>query len=216
MTNTLDMEHIHISEHPLIQDRLNRMRCTDCSIEEFRRNLEQVSYMLAYEASAFLKTEEREITTPITKMTGNRLSEKSPLIVPILRAGLGLTKGFEYLFPDLVVGHIGLYRDEETKLPVQYLLRLPKDLDRPIFLLDPMLATGHSSLRAAEILVENGANEADITSVFLIAAPEGVGLFQEKFPKMRIHIAAIDSHLNENAYIVPGLGDAGDRLLGTE
>lgn len=212
----LNPETIHVSNHPLILDRLGRMRDKACNTEEFRRNMEQISYMLAYEACMHLQTADREITTPLTGTTVRRLKRLPPVIVPILRAGLGLTKGFEYLMPECVVGHIGMYRDEDTKRPVDYLLRLPKNMDRPVFLLDPMLATGHSSLRAAEILIEKGAKESDITCVFLIAAPEGLALFQNRFPNMHIHVAAVDSHLNEHAFIVPGLGDAGDRLLGTD
>ncbi len=212
----LNPDIVHVSNHPLILDRLARLRDKACNTEDFRRNMEQISYMLAYEACAHLKTQDVTVQTPLTAMTGQRFNRLPPVIVPILRAGLGLTKGFEYLLPECVVGHIGMYRDEDTKRPVDYLLRLPRDMNRPVFLLDPMLATGHSSLRAAEILIEKGAKEEDIICVFLIAAPEGLALFQNRFPKMHIHLAAIDSHLNEHAFIVPGLGDAGDRLLGTE
>src|SRR5690606_14718739 len=142
-------------------------------------------------------------------------SSEPVLIVPILRAGLGLVTGLEALFPDAHMGHIGLYRDETTHLPVEYLVRLPKNLDRPIFLVDPMVATGHSTAKAIDILLERGARMEDMRMVCLIAVPEGVNHIHSKHPDLPIYTAALDEKLNDQAFIVPGLGDAGDRLFGT-
>lgn len=208
---------LHVCDNPLIDDRLAHIRDKNTDNERFKSYVEQISYMLAFEAARFLETKQSEIETPVEKTTVNKFSAAhSPLLVPILRAGLGLTKGFEYFYPSANTGHIGVYRDEETKRPVEYLVKLPDELDRPIFLLDPMLATGHSAIYAAQILLDKGAKAENIIAVFLISAPEGIEEFQKAHPQISILTAALDSHLNEKAYIVPGLGDAGDRLFGTD
>lgn len=208
---------LHICDNPLMNDRIATIRSKYTDNGHFKFFVEQISYMLAYETSRFLQTETCDIETPVDNTSGQRLKmNKSPLLVPILRAGLGLTKGFEYFYPTANTGHIGVYRDEQTKEPVEYLVKLPNELDRPVFLLDPMLATGHSAIYAAKLLIENGAKASDIIAVFMISAPEGIAAFQDAHPDIQIVTATRDSHLNENAYIVPGLGDAGDRLFGTD
>ncbi|MCB1538413.1 MAG: uracil phosphoribosyltransferase [Rhodospirillales bacterium] len=210
------MKNLIVSAHPVVADRLARLRDKNASVHAFRAYVHEVSMALAYEASADLPTRECTVETPLEKTPGRMLAAaKSVLVVPILRAGLGLVSGFEALFPDCHMGHIGLYRDEETKLPVEYLIRLPRELDRPIFLVDPMLATGHSTAKAVEILLNAGAKLADIRVVTLISAPEGVEYVHGLYPDLPIYTAALDSHLNANAFIVPGLGDAGDRMFGT-
>ncbi len=210
------MKNLHISAHPIVADRLARLRGKTTPVHDFRRYVHEISQALAYEASADMATKPCTVTTPLCETTGQVLANDFPvLVVPILRAGLGLVSGFETLFPDYHMGHIGLYRDEETKQPVQYMTRLPRDMARPVFLVDPMLATGHSTAKAIEILLDHGAKLSDIRAVCLIAAPEGVKYVHGVYPDLQIFTAALDSHLNENAYIVPGLGDAGDRLFGT-
>ncbi len=210
------MKNLHVSSHPVVFDRLAKLRDKDAPVHAFRQYVHEISQALAYEASADLPTRETTVTTPLVQTTGRILAhDNAVLVVPILRAGLGLVSGFQTLFPDYHMGHIGLYRDEETKRPVQYMTKLPRDLNRAIFLVDPMLATGHSTAKAVEILLEAGARMADIRAVTLIAAPEGVKYVHEVYPDLAIYTGALDSHLNEHAYIVPGLGDAGDRLFGT-
>ena len=210
------MKNVFVSKHPVVQDRLARLRDVGAAVHDFRRYVHEISQALAYEASSSLATKDQKVKTPLVECTGQVLANDAPvLVVPILRAGLGLVSGFETLFPDYHMGHIGLYRDEETKKPVQYMTKLPKDLNRPIFLVDPMLATGHSTGKAVEILLAAGANIKDIRAVCLISAPEGIAYVHGIYPELAIYTAALDSHLNEHAYIVPGLGDAGDRLFGT-
>jgi len=210
------MKNLHISSHSVVKDRLARLRDKTASVHDFRRYVHEVSRALAYEASSTLPTKSCKVETPVTTTTGEILASDEPvLIVPILRAGLGLVTGLEALFPDAHVGHIGLYRDEETKLPIEYLVRLPKNLGRPIFLVDPMVATGHSTAEAVNILLKHGADIQNIRAVCLIAAPEGVTYVHEQHPDLHIFTAALDERLNEKAFIVPGLGDAGDRLFGT-
>jgi len=209
-------KNLHVSSHPVVADRLSKLRDKDAPVHVFRQCVHEISQALAYEASADLATRDKQIVTPCAPTTGQVLAhDNSVLVVPILRAGLGLVSGFQALFPDYHMGHIGLYRDEETKRPVQYMTKLPKDLNRTIFLVDPMLATGHSTAKAVEILLEGGAKMADIRAVTLISAPEGVAYVHSVYPDLAIYTGALDSHLNEHAFIVPGLGDAGDRLFGT-
>jgi uracil phosphoribosyltransferase len=210
------MKNLFISKHPIVADRLARLRDKNAPVHAFRAYVNEISQALAYEASADLPTRDQKVQTPLVEMTAKVLANELPiLVVPILRAGLGLTQGFETLFPECHMGHIGVYRDERTHLPVQYLVRLPKQLSRPIFIVDPMLATGHSLAKAVEILLAAGAKMSDIKAVTLISAPEGVEYVHSVYPDLPIHTGALDSHLNEHAFIVPGLGDAGDRLFGT-
>lgn len=210
------MKNLHVSSHPVVADRLTKLRDKNAKVHEFRQYVHEISQALAYEASSTLPTREQKVTTPLTETTGKVLAhDNSVIVVPILRAGMGLVSGFQTLFPDYHMGHIGLYRDEDTKQPVQYMTKLPRDLKRPIFLVDPMLATGHSTAKAVEILLNAGASLSDIRAVTLISAPEGVEFVHGVYPDLAIYTGALDSHLNDHAYIVPGLGDAGDRLFGT-
>ncbi|NBX66250.1 MAG: uracil phosphoribosyltransferase [Proteobacteria bacterium] len=210
------MKNVYVSKHHVVADRLSRLRDKNAPVHDFRRYVHEISQALAYEASANLAVKDVTVTTPLVETKGQMLANDLPvLVVPILRAGLGLVSGFETLFPDYHMGHIGLYRDEETKKPVQYMTKLPKAMNRPIFLVDPMLATGHSTAKAVEILLAAGAKITDIRAVTLISAPEGIKYVHEVYPDLAIYTAALDSHLNEHAFIVPGLGDAGDRLFGT-
>lgn len=208
-------KNVTVVSHPLLQDRLTRLREKDASPQMFRHYLNECARILAVETTRFLPIQNRVITTPITDMDGTALAGAKPLIIPILRAGLALSQAFSELLPEADTGHIGLYRDEETKRPVQYLVKLPQQLKRPIFVVDPMLATGHSMIATIDVLVSAGADAADITACVLLAAPEGLAELRKAYPDMRVVTAAMDSHLNDHAYIVPGLGDAGDRYFGT-
>ena len=191
------------------------MRKTDTTVKEFRELAKEVAMLMGFEATRDLPLEEVEIETPICKTRVNMLKGQDIAIVPILRAGLGFVDGMLALVPNAKVGHIGLYRDPETHLPVEYYCKLPVDIDkRRIFVVDPMLATGGSAAAAIDFIKQRGGR--DIVFMCLIAAPEGIKALQEAHPDVDIYIAAKDERLNENAYIVPGLGDAGDRLYGTK
>lgn len=208
--------NLHIIPHAIIEDRLGKMRCKDTSPALFRRYMHEISVILGMEATRALPANIQNVETPLTTTKVNLLDpQKNPLIIPILRAGLGLSEGVQQILPEADTGHIGLYRDEETHMPVEYLVKLPENLDRPILICDPMLATGHSMEKTIDILLEKGASEASIIMITLLCAPEGIEVIRKRFPNMPIYTAALDSHLNENAYIVPGLGDAGDRIFGT-
>ncbi|MEO0427310.1 MAG: uracil phosphoribosyltransferase [Pseudomonadota bacterium] len=201
--------------HPLVQHKLTRMRMKDTSTASFRDLLREISLLLAYELLRDLPLENVEIETPVSPMMAPRLAGKKVCFVSILRAGDGLLQGLLDLVPSARVGHIGLYRDEETKKPVEYLVKLPDDLtDRVTVLVDPMLATAGSAIEAVHIAKRAGAQ--DIRFLALVAAPEGAARFAAAHPDIPVWAAAMDERLNENAYIVPGLGDAGDRLFGTK
>ena len=207
------MSNVYESKHPLVQHKLSRLRDIKTEPKKFRELVREIAALLAYEATADLATTPRELQTPLAKMTGQELQEKIGLI-PILRAGLGMVEGIWELMPVAEVWHIGLYRDEHTLRPVEYYNKLPTEPTVSVCLiLDPMLATGGSATATAEVLKKWGVKK--IKFVGLIAAPEGIKAMQEQHPDIDIHIAAIDDHLNERAYIVPGLGDAGDRQFGT-
>ena len=207
------MSNVYESQHPLVKHKLSRLRDTRTEPKKFRELVRELAALLAYEATADLATMPRELETPLAKMTGQELQEKIGL-VPILRAGLGLVEGFWELMPSAEVWHIGLYRDEHTLKPVEYYNKLPLEPTVSVCLiLDPMLATGGSATATADVLKKWGVKK--IKFVGLIAAPEGIKAMQDQHPDIPIHIAAIDDHLNEHAYIVPGLGDAGDRQFGT-
>ena len=207
------MSIVHASNHPLVAHKLSRLRDKNTEPKKFRELVREIAGLLAYEATADLQTTPLEIETPLTKMTAHQLEEKIGL-VPILRAGLGMVEGIWELMPSAEVWHIGLYRDEHTLQPVEYYNKLPIDPRVSVCLiLDPMLATGGSATATADILKRWGVKK--IKFVGLIAAPEGIKAMQSAHPDIDIFIAAIDSHLNERAYIVPGLGDAGDRQFGT-
>jgi len=207
------MPNVYESKHPLVAHKLSRLRDKNTEPKKFRELVREIAALLAYEATADLATMPRELETPLEKMIGQELQEKIGL-VPILRAGLGLVEGFWELMPSAEVWHIGLYRDEKTLRPVQYYNKLPLEPTVSVCLiLDPMLATGGSATATADVLKKWGVKK--IKFVGLIAAPEGIKAMQTAHPDIDIHIGAIDDHLNERAYIVPGLGDAGDRQFGT-
>lgn len=207
------MSIVHASTHPLVLHKLSRLRDKNTEPKKFRELVREIAMLIAYEATADLATMPREVETPLEKTAGRELQEKIGL-VPVLRAGLGMVEGFWELMPGAEVWHIGLYRDEHTLRPVEYYNKLPLEPRVSVCLiLDPMLATGGSATATAEVLKRWGAKR--IKFVGLIAAPEGIKAMQEAHPDIDIYVAAIDDHLNERAYIVPGLGDAGDRQFGT-
>ena len=209
------MSQVHVLNHPLIQHKLTIMRKKETGPKEFRELLEEISTLMVYEVTRDLPTEEVEIETPICKMKSKVLAGKKLGIVPILRAGLGMVDGMLTLIPAAKVGHIGLYRNEETLEPVEYYCNLPKDIaERDVFVLDPMLATGGSAIDAIGQIKKRGAKH--IKFIGLIAAPEGLKALHEAHPDVDIYVAAQDEKLNENGYIIPGLGDAGDRIFGTK
>ena len=209
------MGKVVVFDHPLIQHKLSLMRDKNTDVKEFRALLEEISMLMVYEATRDLETEEVEIETPITKCTCRKLAGRQIAIVPILRAGLGMVDGVLNMIPAAKVGHIGLYRDPATLAPVEYYCKLPVDsTEREIFVVDPMLATGGSASAAINFIKQRGCN--NIRLLNLIAAPEGIARMQKDHPDVDIYVAGLDSHLNDHGYIVPGLGDAGDRLFGTK
>ena len=209
------MSKLVILDHPLISHKLSIMRLKETGSMDFRQLLSEITMLLAYEATRDLPTYEMEIETPIGKTTGKFISDQKVGIIPILRAGLGMVDGFLSVLPTARVGHIGLYRDHETMKPVEYYFKIPDDAaNRLLIVLDPMLATGGSAVAAINCLKQRGCS--NIKMINLIAAPEGVKAVQEAHPDVDIFIAQLDECLNEHAYIVPGLGDAGDRLYGTK
>jgi uracil phosphoribosyltransferase len=210
-----DFLNLYVSEHPLVLHKLSQMRQPGCGKAQFKALLKEISWLMGYEVTRSLPVSTQKIETPLAPMDAPVLKGKHPVIVPILRAGLGMAEGLEELMPESPVGHIGLYRDAETKRPVEYLVKLPHHEERPFILVDPMLATGHSAKYAFDLLVKAGISPAHASLMALVSAPEGVKVLQDAYPQTRIYTAALDDYLNDNAYIVPGLGDAGDRLFGT-
>ena len=209
------MSVVEIVDHPLIQHKISLLRDRNTGTKEFRDRVSEIAMLLCYEATRDLPTEEVEIETPICKMKSKVLAGKKLGIVPILRAGLGMVDGVTNLIPACRVGHIGLYRDPVTLNPVEYYCKLPADAqERELIVLDPMLATGGSASAAISFIKKRGCSH--IRLVNLIAAPEGIKRMQEDHPDVDIYVAGMDDHLNEHGYIVPGLGDAGDRLFGTK
>ena len=209
------MSKVVVFDHPLIQHKLSIMRDKRTGVKEFRELLEEIAMLMVYEVTRDLETCEVEVETPICKATCRRLAGHKLAVVPILRAGLGMVDGVLNLVPAAKVGHIGLYRDPETLEPVEYSCKLPADsTERDILVVDPMLATGGSASAAIQFIKNRGCSR--IRLINLIAAPEGVERMQKDHPDVDIYIAALDDHLNEHGYIVPGLGDAGDRLFGTK
>ncbi|MCW2972629.1 MAG: uracil phosphoribosyltransferase [Thermoleophilia bacterium] len=202
-------------DHPLVRHKLTLLRRVECDTAQFRSLVEELSNLLTYEATKDLETEDIEIETPLMHMTGVSVSGKKVAVVPILRAGLGMVDGVLRMVPVARIGHIGMYRDEETLQPVTYYQKLPEDLgDRDVLVLDPMLATGGSVTVAVDALKAAGA--VHIKMLAILAAPEGIARLQADHPDVDIYVAGIDEKLNEQGYIVPGLGDAGDRLFGTK
>jgi len=209
------MSKVYVFDHPLIQHKVSLMRKTDTTVKEFRELATEVAMLMGFEATRDLPLKEVEIETPLCTTKVNMLDGEDIAIVPILRAGLGFVDGMLALVPNAKVGHIGLYRDPETHQPVEYYCKLPKDIEkRKIFVVDPMLATGGSAAAAIDFIKQRGGT--DIVFMCLIAAPEGIEVLQKAHPDVDIYIASKDERLNEHAYILPGLGDAGDRLYGTK
>ncbi len=209
------MNRVVITDHPLIQHKLTLMRKTSTGSKDFRELLTEITMLMGYEVTKDLPLRDVEIETPIQKTMAKELDGKKLAIVPILRAGIGMVDGFISLIPAAKVGHIGLYRDPETCEPVEYYCKLPQDIgEREVFLVDPMLATGGSATAAIELLRARGAK--NIRMINLVAAPEGIAVVHEKYPEVDIYVASVDEKLNDHKYIVPGLGDAGDRLFGTK
>jgi uracil phosphoribosyltransferase len=209
-----DFSNLTVVDHPLVQHKLTWLRSADTTTDSFRNLLKEVSQMLVYEATRDLRTEMLPITTPVTSMKSPVISGKKLCLLSILRAGNGMLDGALALLPLARVGHIGLYRDPETLEPVEYYFKVPGDIaDRQVLVVDPMLATGNSAVAAIDRLKETGCQSIKLIS--LLAAPEGVGNMLKHHPEVPVITAALDSHLNEHGYIVPGLGDAGDRIFGT-
>ena len=209
------MGKIMVFDHPLIQHKVSMMRDKNTSSKEFRDLAREVAMLMAFEVTRDLPTQEVQIETPICPTTVQMLKGLDVAIIPILRAGLGFVDGMLEIIPNAKVGHVGLYRDPETHEPVEYYCKLPEDIDkRRVIIVDPMLATGGSAVAAVDFVKRQGAK--DISLMFLIAAPEGIKALTDAHPDVDIYIAAKDEKLNERAYIVPGLGDAGDRIFGTK
>lgn len=209
------MSQLHVIDHPMVQHKLTIMRMKETGSKDFRELLKEIALLMGYELTRDIALEDVTIETPICPMVAKRVSGRKLAIVPILRAGMGMVDGLLSLLPVAKVGHIGLYRNEETHKPVVYFCKLPKDIeDRLVILTDPMLATGGSACDGIAMLKERGCK--NIRLMCLVAAPEGIAKVQREHPDVDIYVAAVDERLNENAYIVPGLGDAGDRIFGTK
>lgn len=209
------MGQLHVMNHPLILHKLSVIRDKNTSVKEFREIISEIASLMCYEATRDLPVEDVEIETPVATATVKRLAGKKLAIVPILRAGLGMVDGIVQLIPNVKVGHIGLYRDPETLMPVEYYCKLPNDIEeRDVFVIDPMLATGGSAEAAISFIKQRGGRTIRLMNI--IAAPEGVKKIQEAHPDVDIYTAALDDCLNDHGYIVPGLGDAGDRIFGTK
>ena len=209
------MGKVVIMDHPLIQHKIGVIRRTETGTKDFRQTISEIAMLICYEATRDLQLRDVEIETPICKTTVKELKGRKLCVVPILRAGLGIVDGMLALIPAAKVGHIGLYRDPETLKPVEYYCKMPADVaEREIFVVDPMLATGGSSVAAIQMLKEKGCQK--IHFMCIIAAPEGLKAIQEAHPDVDIYVGALDEKLNENGYIIPGLGDAGDRIFGTK
>ena len=209
------MAEVHVLDHPLIQHKLAILRSKDTSVKEFRELVGEIAGLMCYEATRNLPVQEVEVETPITTAKCHMLAGKKLAIVPVLRAGLGMVDNMVALIPSAKIGHIGLYRDPETHKPVEYYCKLPEDIgSRQVYVVDPMLATGGSAVAAINFLKEHGCK--NIIMMNIIGCPEGVKAVQAAHPDVEIYLAAMDEKLNERAYIVPGLGDAGDRIFGTK
>lgn len=209
------MSNVYVMDHPLIQHKISYIRREELGSKDFREMISEIAMLMCYEATRDLKLQDVTIKTPIAEMTAKELAGKKLAIVPILRAGLGMVEGMLAMIPAAKVGHIGLYRDPETLEPVEYYCKLPADCDeRDVFVVDPMLATGGSSVAAIKLLKDKGVK--NIRFMCIIAAPEGVERMKSEHPDVDIYIGALDDHLNGHGYIVPGLGDAGDRIFGTK
>jgi uracil phosphoribosyltransferase len=208
--------NLYILDHPLIQHKLSHMRDKDTSTRTFRELLREITLLMGYEITRNLPLTTTRIETPLQGMDAPIIAGKKLVVVPVLRAGIGMSDGLLDLIPSARVGHIGVYRDPATHRPVEYLIRLPDLADRIFIVCDPMLATGNSAVHAVNVLKTRDVGDRQIMFMALVAAPEGVTVFQQAHPDVKLYVAALDSHLDEHAYIIPGLGDAGDRLFGTK
>ena len=209
------MKNVYIMNHPLIQHKITRLRDKHTGTSEFRKIVEEIAILMGYEALRDLPLEDVEIETPIEKCKSPVISGRKLAVVPVLRAGLGMVNGITTLVPTAKIGHIGLYRDPETHKPHEYYCKLPESIgERLVVMVDPMLATGGSAVAAVDFINQRGGK--DIKCLFIIAAPEGLKALQEAHPDVEIYVGHLDRELNEAAYICPGLGDAGDRIFGTE
>ena len=213
--NNVLSDKVKILDHPLISSKLTIIRDKACGKEKMRSTVREIGMLLTFEATKNFPIFSKKIETPIGPGEFPALAGDDVVIVPILRAGLGLSDGVEAILPEAAVGHIGLYRDKVDKKPIEYLVKLPPLSGRKILLVDPLLASGHSAVKAIDILIANGAKAEDITLVVMIAVPEGIDVLAKAHPNISLIAAACDERLNENVYIVPGMGDAGDRLFGT-
>ena len=206
---------VHIMDHPLIHHKLSILRSKDTGVKEFRELVGEIAGLMCFEATRNLPTMEVEVETPVAVAKCRMLSGKKLAIVPILRAGLGMVDKMVDLIPSAKIGHIGLYRDPETHMPVEYYCKLPEDIEnRQVFLVDPMLATGGSAIAAIDFLKRHGCK--NIVMMNVIGCPEGIKAVQDAHPDVELYLAAVDEKLNEHCYIIPGLGDAGDRIFGTK
>jgi uracil phosphoribosyltransferase len=211
-----EFPNLHVLDHPLIQHKLSLMRDRRTPTIQFRQLLREIALLMGYEITRNLPVTQERIETPLTAMDAPVIAGKKVAIVSILRAGLGMADGLEALIPSARMGHIGMYRDPKTKRPVEYFVKLPEPEGRLFILCDPMLATGHSAAAAVDVLNKRGVPDEQIRLLALVTAPEGLRVFFKGHPKVPVYAASLDDHLNDHAYIVPGLGDAGDRLFGTK
>lgn len=208
--------NLYILNHPLIQHKLSHMREHDTSTRTFRELLREITLLMGYEITRDLPLTTRSIKTPLVTIDAPVIAGKKLAVVPILRAGIGMSDGLLELVPSARVGHIGVFRDPETHEPVEYMVRLPDTVDRTFILCDPMVATGNSAVHAIDVLKKRGVPDEQILFLALVAAPEGVQVVQDAHPNVKLYVASLDSHLDDHAYIIPGLGDAGDRIFGTK
>ena len=209
------MSKLYVFDHPLIQHKLSILRDKDTGVKEFRELIGEIAQFMCYEATRDLPLEDVQVETPLQVTTCRRIAGKKLAIVPILRAGLGMVEGICDMIPNIKVGHIGLFRDPETLEPVKYYFKMPPDIaERDVLVLDPMLATGGSAVAAVQFIKDAGARSIKLLNI--IAAPEGVAAMNEAHPDVDIFVAALDERLNDHGYILPGLGDAGDRIFGTK
>lgn len=216
MADSAEFPNLHILDHPLIQHKLSLLRRKETPTSAFRQLLKEIALLMGYELTRALPMTNERIETPVAAMETPVLAGRKPVIVSILRAGLGMAEGMHELMPAAREGHIGLYRDAETKRPVEYFVKLPEHRGRLFILVDPMLATGNSAVYAVDVLNKHKVSDQNIRFLALVAAPEGMRVFQEAHPDVHVYAAALDDRLDDHAYIIPGLGDAGDRLFGTK
>lgn len=216
MRRVEEFPNLAVLDHPLIQHKLTHMRDVSTSTRTFRLLLKEIALLMGYEVTRDLPLASERIRTPLCPMDAPVIAGKKLAVVPILRAGQGMADGLLELIPGARVGHVGLYRDPVTKQPHEYLVKLPDPEGRIFILVDPMLATGNSAAHAVDVLIRNGVPQENILFLALVAAPEGMRTFNATHPDVKVYVASLDDHLDDNAYIIPGLGDAGDRLFGTK